>query len=186
MAVTVAAPAAVSPLVQALNIQLQKYPQLDPRAVTAVASQEGLGGGIGDGGTSFGPFQLHYGGAYPSSAPQGEQASQAWATSPSGLDYALSRIASVAAGLKGQSAIDNIVTRFERPANPTREIQGASSAYGGLPQIAYTPSPLASATTAGRQAVAKAALPAAPAQPGRVALSGSALSALANYILGQK
>jgi hypothetical protein len=117
-------------LAQLLAAQLARYPTLDPKAVLAVAAQEGLGGGIGDQGTSFGPFQLHYGGAYPSSAPQGAQASQQWAWSPAGLQYALSRIASVAGGLHGAQAVANIVSRFERPANPGREIAGALAAYG--------------------------------------------------------
>lgn len=161
--------ATVSPLAQAVSAQLAKYPTLDPKAVLAVASQEGLGGGIGDGGTSFGPFQLHYGGAYPSSAPQGADASQAWATSPTGIDYALGRIASVAGGLKGAPAVSNIVSRFERPANPQREIQGATAAYGGLP--AYTPSPLAS--------VAKPGLaPTSPDAPTHVGTSPLILAAL--------
>lgn len=97
---------------------------LDPRAVLAVAAQEGLGGGVGDQGSSYGPFQLHRGGALPSG--RGQQ----WAESPAGIDYALSRIASVARGQHGQQAISSIVSRFERPADPRSEIQGAISAYG--------------------------------------------------------
>lgn len=111
--------------------------QIDPRAAMGIASHEGLGGGIGDNGTSFGPFQLHYGGAYPSFAPQGAGASQAWATSAPGIDYALGRIANVAGGLKGLPAITAISTRFERPANPQAEIQDAAAHYGlPLPQLA--------------------------------------------------
>src|SRR5215471_11127055 len=92
---------------------------LDPRAVLAVAGQEGLAGGIGDQGTSFGPFQLHYGGAYPGSAPRGSpQQSHAWAWSPQGLDYALGRIAQVAGGQRGEQAVRSIVSQFERPADP--------------------------------------------------------------------
>lgn len=113
--------------------ELRKFPQLDPKAVLAVASQEGLGGGIGDQGTSFGPWQLHQGGAYPSSAPQAPAQAQQWATSPAGIDYALSRINSVAGGMKGGQAVANIVSRFERPANPGHEIAGAQRAYGGIP-----------------------------------------------------
>ena len=113
-----------------LQAALSSYPQLDPKAVLAVAAQEGLGGGIGDNGTSFGPFQLHYGGAYPSFAPQGAQASQAWAWSPEGINYALRNISQVAGGLKGPSAVNAIVTRFERPANPSGEVAGALRAYG--------------------------------------------------------
>lgn len=110
---------------------LLRHPNLDPRAVTAVAGREGLGGGIGDQGTSFGPFQLHQGGAYPAAAPQNPQAAQQWAWSPQGLEYALSGIEKVAGGLRGRSAISNIVKRFERPANPGAEIAGAVSSYGG-------------------------------------------------------
>ena len=102
---------------------------LDPRAVIAVARQEGLGGGVGDHGTSFGPFQLHEGGALPRGIPLGQ--AQAWAESPAGLNYALSRIASVARGLSGRQAISAIVSRFEHPANIPGEIAGAESAYGG-------------------------------------------------------
>jgi murein DD-endopeptidase MepM/ murein hydrolase activator NlpD len=111
---------------------------VDPRAVLAVARQEGLGGGIGDQGTSFGPFQLHYGGAYPAHAPRGQQASQAWAWSPAGLSYALDRIAGVSKGLQGRNAISAIVNRFERPANPAAEIGKALAAYGGANQGGFT------------------------------------------------
>jgi len=105
---------------------------VDPRAALAVAAQEGLGGGIGDRGTSFGPFQLHIGGAYPSWAPRSSpQASQAWAQSPAGVNYALGQIAGVARGLQGPAAVRNIVARFERPANPAGEIARATAAYGG-------------------------------------------------------
>ena len=43
-----------------------KY-NLDPKAVLGVASREGgiEWGGVGDNGTSFGPWQLHIGGAMP-------------------------------------------------------------------------------------------------------------------------
>lgn len=138
-----------------LTSLLAQHPNLDPQAVLAVARQEGLGGGIGDKGTSFGPFQLHYGGAYPSgSAPTGSPAaSQAWAWSPAGINYALGQIGGVAGGLKGPAAVRAIVTGFERPADPSSEIQGALGAYGqGVPssggasvpmgpQLAGLPSP---------------------------------------------
>jgi hypothetical protein len=55
-------------------------------------------------------------------------------------------MASVARGQRGQAAIQSIVTRFERPANPGREIAGAIGAYGsvrggGLPLASLGPSP---------------------------------------------
>lgn len=124
-----------SGLAALINQRLQRFPNLDPRAVMAVASQEGLGGGIGDNNTSFGPFQLHQGGAYPSYAPQDPQAAQQWAWSPQGVDYALRQIQSVAGGLKGPAAVSNIVSRFERPANIPGEIQGALRAYGNVPGV---------------------------------------------------
>lgn len=102
---------------------------LDPGAVLAVAAQEGIGGGIGDNGTSFGPFQLHKGGAYPSSAPQDPQQANAWAWSSEGIDYALNAIQRVAGGQKGSAAISSIVTGFERPQNPQAEYNGAIASY---------------------------------------------------------
>ncbi len=99
--------------------------RLDPYAVAAVSRVEGGGrfGAVGDAGTSYGPFQLHVGGALP----PGRTA--AWANSPQGVFYAMSHMAAAgAAGLRGRAAISAIVTRFERPANPGREIQAA---WGG-------------------------------------------------------
>lgn len=97
---------------------------LDPHAVLAVAAVEGLGGGVGDGGTSFGPFQMHVGGALPPGKDR------AWAESPEGINYALDRIAEVAKGRKGQDAIDAIVRNFERPLDPNGEVARAGSLYG--------------------------------------------------------
>src|SRR4051812_27423017 len=78
---------------------------LDPRAILSVASVEGgFNGAIGDHGTSFGPFQLHQGGALP----HGRGAN--WASSAAGIDYALDQIAKVAGGLHGHQAISAIVS----------------------------------------------------------------------------
>lgn len=92
---------------------------LDPNAVLAVASAEGgLSGAVGDNSTSFGPFQLHVGGALPSSiAAQGSVFARLWANSKAGVDYALNAIAQVAGGKTGMAAVDAIVTGFERPAD---------------------------------------------------------------------
>jgi hypothetical protein len=102
---------------------------LDPRAVLAVASQEGLSGKIGDHGTSFGPWQLHKGGEYPSTAPQSEQEANEWAWSVKGVNYALKRMSNVARGKTGSAAIVAIVDKFERPANKAGEIAGAERDY---------------------------------------------------------
>lgn len=133
--------------------------QLDPKAVLAVASQEGLGGGIGDGGTSYGPFQLHIGGALPKEiGALGPEKAQAWATSTEGIDYALGRIATVAGGLTGTNAVANIVTRFERPRDVPKEISGATAQLGTI-QVPKTAAPLAASTAP------KTAAPTAPAIP---------------------
>ncbi len=91
---------------------------LDPGAVLAVAKHEGvtLPSQPGDNNTSFGPWQLHFGGRYPSSgAPQDAKGAQAWANSPQGIGYALAGIAQVAKGQTGAAAINSIVRQFEQP-----------------------------------------------------------------------
>src|SRR4051812_28367269 len=105
---------------------------LDPNAVEAVGKQEGYSGGIGDGGHAFGPFQLNNAGGVLTGQFKGQSPEQInkWAWSPAGINYALDRIAKVAGGLKGQEAIASIVRRFERPANPDREVANANAAYG--------------------------------------------------------
>jgi hypothetical protein len=97
---------------------------LDPNAVLGIAAHEGLSGGVGDSGTSYGPFQLHRGGALPAGK------SQQWAESKAGISYALDRIAGVARGLRGRQAVEAISRRFERPADPASEIADAMRHYG--------------------------------------------------------
>ena len=105
---------------------------VDPNAAVAVAMTEGglRPGAVGDQGTSFGPFQLHRGGAMP----RGRSA--AWASSPAGIDYALARMAaSGAQGLTGRAAVSAIVRGFERPANPGAEVSKALGYYGGASRV---------------------------------------------------
>ena len=116
---------------------------VDTAAADAVFAQEGASGGIGDGGHAFGPGQFNDAGGVWTGRYQGlspEQKNQA-AWSVSGLRELADRVASVAAGLHGQQAITSIVSRFERPANPGKEIAGALASYG-KPLAAGT-SPLA-------------------------------------------
>lgn len=98
---------------------------VDINALLSVAAQEGLGGGVGDNGTSFGPFQLHEGGALPPGKDQ------AWAESPEGIDYAVQQIANVAKGKVGKDAIDAIVHQFEKSADPETEAANALALYEG-------------------------------------------------------
>lgn len=110
---------------------------LDPDAVIAVASAEGLSGGVGDGGHAFGPFQLNDAGGVLTNAPA-EHHNNEWAWSDEGIGFALDHIARVAGGLKGPQAIEAIVTRFERPQDPQSEIQRANAAYGSKISGSYT------------------------------------------------
>lgn len=116
---------------------------LDPQAVLAVARQEGLSGRVGDHGTSYGPFQLHRGGALPSGK------NRQWAESPQGISFALNHIQSVAGGLKGNQAVQAIVSRFERPANPSGEIARAIASYrAGAPLPAFGGMPMSALPSA--------------------------------------
>jgi cell wall-associated NlpC family hydrolase len=114
---------------------------LDPRAVLAVAAGEGgltnRAGDIGDQGRSFGPFQLFEGGALPKKYRGKSQQADAWAWSPAGIRYALGRMASVgAAGLSGPQAVETIIRKFERPANPDASVRNA---VGRLDQPGFRP-----------------------------------------------
>jgi hypothetical protein len=110
----------------ALIVQRARRYGVDPRAALAVASVEGglHAGGVGDSGTSYGPFQLHVGGALPRGRGAG------WANSPAGIDYALRQMARTARGLRGRAAIAAIVRNFERPADIPGEITKASGRLG--------------------------------------------------------
>jgi hypothetical protein len=151
--------------------------QLDPNAVVAVAIQEGLltkGGAPGDNGTSFGPWQLHQGGAYPASAPQQQDAANAWAWSDAGVDYALRQMQSVAGGLKGRQAVRAIVYRFERPKNPAAEYKAA---VGALPSNDGGPSGGGGlgAILHGANVVVTSVVPGAGAAEGAVGAAGSVI-----------
>lgn len=133
------------------SILARYYPRLDPRAVLAVASREGLGGGIGDGGHAFGPFQLNNAGGVLTGrfTNLDPQAINRWAWSPEGIRYALDRINQVAGGLKGRAAVEAIVNRFERPANPGAEISGALGAYGAPTRSVPVAPPAGSSSSRG-------------------------------------
>jgi hypothetical protein len=108
---------------------------VDPAAALSIAAVEGLSGGIGDNGSSFGPFQLHVGGAFPSGIGGTAADKEAWANSAKGIAYAMEHIASVARGLTGQAAINAISSRFERPDNVPGEEAAAWSHYGSMRNV---------------------------------------------------
>jgi hypothetical protein len=125
--------ASVAPLIA----QLARQYGLDPAAVIAVARGEGglvnRTGDIGDlaGGGSYGPFQLYAQGALPSRLRGNTRAADSWAWSPEGIRYALSKMASSGArGLQGRQAVETIIRRFERPADPDRSVANAIARLG--------------------------------------------------------
>jgi hypothetical protein len=95
----------------------QKW-NVDPWVALSLAYGEGgfNYGSVGDNGSSFGPYQLHMGGALPA----GEDAK--WANSPAGIDYAIRQISSAVGTRTGLNGITSGVERFERPAEPGPEI----------------------------------------------------------------
>lgn len=124
---------AFDPRVRNLIVREASRLGLDPAAVLAVAAGEGgiRFGAVGDRGTSFGPFQLHWGGAMPKKYWGDAAASAAFANSPAGIAYALRQMAKAgAAGLQGPAAVETIVRKFERPADPDTSVQRAISRLG--------------------------------------------------------
>jgi hypothetical protein len=103
---------------------------VDTAAADRVFGVEGLHGGIGDGGHAFGPGQFNdaggvWTGRYAGMSPEQKNAA-AW--SPAGLEELAARVAAVARGEHGARAVEDIVTRFERPADPRGEISRALGA----------------------------------------------------------
>ena len=124
-----------SPAAISLLNRLLAQRGVDVQAADAVFGMEGLSGGIGDQGHAFGPGQFNdaggvWTGRYQGATPQ-QKNQLAW--SPAGLAELADRVARVAAGQHGAQAVQSIVTRFERPANPGREIAGALGRSTGAP-----------------------------------------------------
>ncbi len=112
-------------LQRAIQLAAKRY-NLDPRAMASIAHHEsGLRwGAVGDNGTSYGPFQLHVGGALPAGKGPG------FANSLQGVMYVARRMAaSGAAGKSGLAAISAMSRNFERPADPGSEIADAMNFY---------------------------------------------------------
>lgn len=109
---------------------------LDPLAVIANAMAEGLGGGIGDSGHAFGPWQIWAeDGRLPqfSGQPLYSPLVQAWAWTDNGIDYALrSMRAGGASGLTGHAAVSKIVYGFEMPADKPGAVRIRNANYDQL------------------------------------------------------
>lgn len=123
----------LSPGKPLVNYVFQAAPRyhVDPAAELAITTMEGAGGGIGDNGTSFGPNQLHAGGALPRSVYYGpfSEKTQEWAWSSTGVNYVLHQEEELCGGLVGYRAVSCIAYRFERSTNPARETAGAWAHY---------------------------------------------------------
>lgn len=115
----------------AIQQAARQYGIKDWRALAAVAHAEsGLNpGSIGDGGTSFGLFQLHQGGALGNMS--GSQARQ-YLDAYRNASFAARQMRQLGIHhLTGREAIDAIVRRFERSANPSGEVARAWAWYTG-------------------------------------------------------
>jgi murein DD-endopeptidase MepM/ murein hydrolase activator NlpD len=140
---------------------------IDPFVPLAVAPHEGgFAGAVGDRGSSFGPFQLHHGGALPATVTN----PQAWANSPAGVDYALGQIARTLGGRRGEQGVAATVREFERPA--------AQYVPGEIGKATVTYRELAGG--AGQTAPPGTARPAAatPSRPGAAVSQGDWTTAL--------
>lgn len=114
-------------------VKYSKKVKLDPAATLAVACTEGgFKGAVGDGGSSFGPWQLHRGGALPSKVKNPRR----WANSPQGIGYALRAQSKIARGKHGFNAISLIVRLFERPLYPSSQIGKAQGYYKAMQRFA--------------------------------------------------
>lgn len=111
---------------------------VDPLAAVADALHEGASGAVGDSGTSYGPFQLHKGGALPAqfnNKPDYSPVTNAWAWSLNGIQYAVRGMVNghpSAKGLKGHSAVAAIVNGFERPADKKGAYKTRAAEYDHL------------------------------------------------------
>jgi hypothetical protein len=122
---------------------------LDPAAVLAVANQEGLNSQPGSSwkdppGIAFGPPSWNSAGAGNAIVQSQGASASYWSWTPAGLNYWLQQVAnSGAQGLTGISAINQIVTGFERPAtvNIPGEIVNASRDYASFQAQIQTPLP---------------------------------------------
>lgn len=111
---------------------------LDGLAVVADALHEGASGGIGDGGHSYGPFQMATFGALPEpyrSRGANNAITNAWTWSENGIRYAIRGMASSrpsARGLRGHAAVYAIVYGFERPADKAGAYRTRAAEYDKL------------------------------------------------------
>jgi hypothetical protein len=102
---------------------------LDGAAALAVAAVEGgFRGSVSDGGTSFGPWCLHRGGALPARIRHPRR----WCNTRSGVKYVLRALRKATGKTHGKTAVSRIVRRFEHPSAPSVEIRRALHRYAAM------------------------------------------------------
>jgi hypothetical protein len=117
---------------------------LDPIALLSVAAHEGAfsafgKNGIGDGGNSYGPWQLNVGPnpqyaaflGIPQNSHLSSASAQARAWSDDGINYVMSYISNrgIGVGVTGSTAIDQIVSMFEISNDIPGEITNSITTY---------------------------------------------------------
>lgn len=114
---------------------------IDAEAASSVGEHEGFGGGIGDLGEAYGPFQEHLTDgriAAIAGLPPYDERVQAWAWSAAGIKHAVEGMATgspSARGLTGRAAIHAIVYGFERPKDEPGEETKADATYDELVKL---------------------------------------------------
>ncbi len=112
-----------------------------PRACVAAALHEGSGGGIGDNGDAYGPFQDHLQSTgRPFSGVDGRSSVKvnAWAWSDNGISYSVRQMATgqpSAKGLEGHAAVYAIVYGYERPGDEAGAYRTRADEYDHLVQL---------------------------------------------------
>lgn len=111
---------------------------VDTRAVVADAIHEGAGGGIGDGGWAYGPFQDHltqFAGRPFYGKGKDNPVVNAWAWSENGIRYSVRQMATAkpsARGLTGHPAVYAIVYGYERPQDKAGAYRTRAAEYDTL------------------------------------------------------
>lgn len=124
----------------AVRVIVQKCADYGVDGIAAIADalHEGAGGGIGDDGIAYGPFQIHAtDGRLPqfNGKPRNSRAVNAWAWTENGLEYGVRSMVNghpSAKGLTGHRAVAAIVYGFERPADERGAYKTRAAEYDHL------------------------------------------------------
>jgi hypothetical protein len=160
---------------------------LDPRAVRAVAMGEGgiKWGAVGDGGHAFGPFQMNDAGGVLTGRFGSSAARAAYANSPQGVLEAMTAMSRVAKGMRGQAAINAIVRKYERPADPNTSVSRALARYGSMDPSMAAANLQVGGRMANKPVFSRAPVAAAPGGGGRQALLGYLMGSMNAHITGE-